>query len=105
NRANWACYDLYRAGLLERPKKGLYHITDLGRKVAAEKPAKIDREYLLRFPSFVEFLNKTSAPPESVGPSGVGGELVANPALSTKTPEEQMEALATSLKNNLATEL
>jgi restriction system protein len=26
DRANWACYDLYRAGLLGRPKRGLYVI-------------------------------------------------------------------------------
>jgi len=36
NRANWACYDLFRAGLLDRPKKGLYVITELGKKIAAQ---------------------------------------------------------------------
>jgi restriction system protein len=105
NRANWACYDLYRAGLLERPKKGLYHITELGKKVASEKPAKIDREYLLRFPSFVEFLNKTSVPSEAEPGGSPDALSPAVPPLSTKTPEEQMEALATTLKRNLATEL
>ncbi len=28
NRAQWACYDLFRAGLLERQKKGVYVITE-----------------------------------------------------------------------------
>ena len=38
NRVNWACYDLFRATLLERPKKGLYVITETGKKVAEQKP-------------------------------------------------------------------
>jgi restriction system protein len=51
NRANWACYDLYRAGLLDRPKRGLYIITELGKKVAERRLAKIDRDYLMQFSS------------------------------------------------------
>jgi len=42
NRANWACYDLFRAGLLDRPKKGVYVITETGKKVALQNPAKIE---------------------------------------------------------------
>jgi restriction system protein len=102
NRANWACYDLYRAGLLERPKKGVYVISELGKQVAAEKPQKIDREYLMRFPRFVEFMKSTrvsnpagqAQPPASV-----------DPVLEKTTPEEQMATLATRLKSNLAVEL
>ena len=56
NRASWACYDLYRAGLLNRLRRGTYQITDDGKKVAAEKPASIDRDYLMRFPQFAQFM-------------------------------------------------
>src|SRR5205823_7332068 len=56
NRANWACYDLYRAGLLNRPKKGLYIISELGRKIAAQNPSCIDRNFLMQFPKFSEFI-------------------------------------------------
>src|SRR6266404_1640434 len=55
NRANWACYDLFRAGLLDRPKRGLYVITEAGKKVAEQKPKLIDRDYLMQFPQFVAF--------------------------------------------------
>src|SRR5271170_2888889 len=55
NRANWACYDLFRAGLLDRPKRGLYIITESGKKVAEQKPKIIDRDFLMQFPQFVEF--------------------------------------------------
>src|SRR5947209_3201659 len=56
NRVQWALYDLYRAGLLERPQRGVYAITQEGKKLAAQKPSVIDREYLMRFPQFVEFV-------------------------------------------------
>jgi restriction system protein len=38
NRVTWACYDLFRAGLLERPNRGLYVITDAGKTLAEQKP-------------------------------------------------------------------
>jgi restriction system protein len=59
NRANWACYDLFRAGLLNRPKRGLYIITDAGKQLAAQKPQFIDRDFLMKFPQFVQFAQST----------------------------------------------
>src|SRR5438067_9555671 len=56
NRANWACYDLYRAGLLRQIKKGVYQITEEGNTLAAENPAMIDREFLMRFEPFRRFM-------------------------------------------------
>jgi restriction system protein len=103
NRANWACYDLYRAGLLVRPKKGVYVISELGKQVAAEQPQKIDREYLMRFPQFAEFIRKSTK--QSGGGSGNEPLQVTDPIKDTATPEEQMASLADSLKNNLASEL
>src|SRR4051812_11141214 len=43
NRANWACYDLFRADLLDRPNRGVYAITEARKKVAEQNPATIDR--------------------------------------------------------------
>lgn len=103
NRASWACYDLFRAGLLERPKRGVYVITELGRKVAAENPTTIDREYLMRFPQFAKFLEKPGDTSEI--PTGIEPEEVLTRAQISATPEEQMDALAKALNQNLATEL
>ena len=103
NRANWACYDLFRAGLLDRPKKGLYVITELGKKVAAEKPAFIDREYLMKFPSFAEFTevkgkNKSETP-------NAEDETVGGGKAASKTPEEIIEAAYRTLQSSLKSEL
>jgi restriction system protein len=55
NRVGWACYDLSRAGFLDRPQRGAYVITDLGRTEAAKNPTTIDRNYLLKFPAYTKF--------------------------------------------------
>jgi restriction system protein len=102
NRASWACYDLYRAGLLTRLKRGTYQITDDGRKVAAQKPAVIDRDYLMQFPRFAQFL-------ESGGKakSKNGEDLPGAPTLTllTQTPEEQIEAAFTEIRQTLVADL
>jgi restriction system protein len=86
NRANWACYDLFRAGLLDRPKRGLYVITEEGKKVAGQKPAMIDRDFLMQFPKFVQFAQATGAKGSANGESA--GVEVIDPAAKSKTPEE-----------------
>lgn len=56
NRVNWAVYYLFRAGLLDRPKRGYYKISDSG--VQENKTGnKINIGYLKKFPSFVDFSN------------------------------------------------
>lgn len=103
NRANWACYDLFRAGLLDRPKKGLYVITDLGKKVALENPAMIDREYLMKFPGFVQFA-ESKGKDKDERPI-VEDEIVKSEAVASKTPEEIIEAAYQTLQNSLKSEL
>jgi restriction system protein len=61
NRASWACYDLFRAGLLNKPKRGVYVISDLGRKIAKEKPENIDRDFLMQFPDFKKWMSATKS--------------------------------------------
>ncbi|MBL9218959.1 MAG: restriction endonuclease [Opitutaceae bacterium] len=62
NRVNWACYDLYKANILQRPKKGVYQITDSGRKILGENPASLNRVYLRKFPHFLEWDKGSSKP-------------------------------------------
>jgi hypothetical protein len=69
---------LFPRGLLDRPK--------LGQRVAAEKPGKIDREYLMRFPQFVEFISKS--PGAAATETGKGKGPSGDAVLQTTTPEE-----------------
>src|SRR5215211_3279000 len=55
NRVGWAKSYLKKAGLLENPSRGKVRITNEGRAVLTEAPAAINCEYLMKYPSFVEF--------------------------------------------------
>jgi restriction system protein len=104
NRANWACYDLFRAGLLDRPKRGLYIITEAGKKVAAQRPEIIDRDFLMQFPQFVEFTQATGtkkAPPVNGGDADQSAAVVAK----DKTPEELIGAAYQMLHSALKKEI
>jgi len=91
NRTNWACYDLYRAGLLDRPKRGVYVITEAGKQVAAQKPKHINREFLMQYPQFAQFVKTTDTKREPVSTSdGSGPE--AHSEGRDKTPEELIGA-------------
>lgn len=99
NRANWACYDLYRAGLLDRPKRGLYVITELGKKIALQKPQLLNREFLMQFPEFAKWMAVT----ESKGQSSDEQKDVS--LKSAATPNEVIDAAFDSLHATLKSEL
>jgi restriction system protein len=104
NRANWACYDLFRAGLLDRPKRGLYLITENGKKVAEQKPRMIDRDFLMQFPQFVEFSQATGTrkPAKDDGKEADHG---SDATPQNKTPEELIGAAYAQLHATLRKDL
>ena len=53
NKVGWARTYLKKAGLLDYTQKAHFKITDRGLKVLQEKPSKINRKYLKRFPEFL----------------------------------------------------
>jgi restriction system protein len=60
NRIGWAKTDLKHAGLIDNPTRGRVKISDLGRKVMAEKPTVINRKFLKQYPSYLAFLGLTA---------------------------------------------
>lgn len=98
NRVDWALYDLYRAGLFDKPSRGHYVISTIGKKVFAEDPKALDRAYLMQFPAFAEWIaaqgGKSKKKP---GKEGVEPD--------DQTPEEIIEAESRKLDDSLADEL
>ena len=90
-RLGWARHYLKRAGLLEAPSYGLVKITDLGSKVLAEQPSKIDKNYLSRF-----------GPTDNAEDSGV-----VHPAGedSSETPEDTMRRGLAGMRGRLHQDL
>jgi len=104
NRANWACYDLFRANLLARPKRGLYIITEAGKQVAAQKPKFIDRDFLMQFPQFAEFAQMTGTRKKAAATGEAPEQGAGNPA-ADKTPEELIGTAYQMLHSALKKEL
>jgi restriction system protein len=97
NRTGWARTYLKKAGLLTSPKRGYVQITDRGREILTQKPARIDRKFLEQFPEFIEFQQKTNV-------SANDEPEISNP-LQVSTPEEAIERSYNQLRSQLADEL
>lgn len=98
NRVHWAVTYLVKAGLLDRPKRGYFGITERGRGVLAKPPARIDIPYLSQFEGFDKFRTgngEAEAMPASEPASVVG----------TGTPDERIEAAFTDMNAALRSEL
>ena len=94
NRVSWAVYYLFRAGLLERPSRGFYQITEIGEKENKEK-TQINVAYLKKFPSFVDF-SKVNTKKDNVD-----DEIDTE----TQTPDEMILKAQALYSENLQNEL
>ena len=61
SRCHWATYYLMRAGLIDRPTRGLFKISDEGIKVV-KSGQTVDVAFLKRYPKFMDFLSSTKTP-------------------------------------------
>jgi restriction system protein len=98
NRVGWATTHLYRSGLIERPRRSIYRITQRGEKVLSHQPDRVDLRVLSQFEEFHEF-------------RGRAGDRTATTAVETspdeqdQTPDEQMETAYRLLRSALAAEV
>jgi restriction system protein len=99
NRVGWAATYLYRVGLLIRPRRSVYAITQRGRDVLTANPDRIDLTALSQFPEFAEFRRAKGTRPTRGTPT-------PPPAVTdTATPEERIEAAYQELREALIVEV
>lgn len=60
NRVQWAGTYLTKAGLLTKPSRGVFLISEEGKRVLNDNPETIDVDYLTRYESFREFQGTTN---------------------------------------------
>jgi restriction system protein len=100
NRVGWACWYLMQAGLVHRPKRAHFAITQEGKALLGTKPATVDIKLLESYPSFVERVLKK-------GGSGKEGPVIieeTNPT-ETRTPRERVESAIAELTATLVSDL
>jgi len=95
NRVGWATTYLNRCGLLTRPRRGVYTITERGVRVLADHRDRIDLSVLSQFPEFETFR----------GTRGQRNRRVVPIAVVEQTPEERIEAAYEELRTALIGEL
>jgi restriction system protein len=98
DRVSWAISYLKQAGLLERPRRGVYRLSSRGVDVLRTHSGRIDNEVLNQFDEFREFLRR----------SGAGGKKrpSSKPSRSdTKTPEENLENAYSGVRSAIEAEL
>lgn len=98
NRVAWAKVYLEQGGLLLSSRRGHFQISDRGREVIKNAPARIDIKFLEQYPEFIEFRTpkeKAEVPSAPAAP--------ATPEVDT--PEEALEAAHAKMKASLGAEV
>lgn len=99
DRTSWAITYLYQAGLIERVSRGLYKITEEGRKVYLSG-VEITKEFLSQYKSFVDFQQRGSG-----GKTISDNQIQQNDIFKDATPSEAIENAVNEINSSLVSEI
>ena len=99
SRTNWAVSYLVRAGLLKRPQRAWFEVTERGRELLEKAPAQIDVKFLAE--NYETFNSRTSD--ESTAPTLDGTKL--DPGDEKATPQERIEVAQAEIDNALSSDV
>jgi restriction system protein len=102
NRLGWAKTYLDKAGLLRSVRRGVYQITDRGRDLLAEQPARVDVVTLSRFQEFEEFRRRPDAPDDLEQSETSHKVPVTDQA---ETPQESLDSVYQQIRRGLESEI
>lgn len=103
NRVGWAITHLSQAGLLSRPQRGRYVLTERGVQVLHDNPDRVDLSVLGEFREWQEFKNRGHERPTTELPGAaatVSGELSPSEAVGAII-EESYDVLAAELLDRI----
>jgi restriction system protein len=100
NRVGWAKTYLVKAGMLAIASRGTYRITELGKSLLAQKPARVDKALLLQqSETFKVFLETDAAESTTAAPV----RSASQPAHAT--PEEVLDGAYSAVRSKVESEL
>lgn len=99
NRIGWAVSSLATAGALVRPRRGSYTMTDVGLRLLAEHPHRIDEVDLRQIPAYRDHVPARRSNP---APANVAGQAQRGSDLD---PVEQIDAGVSRLRADVAAQL
>ena len=99
NRVGWAKTYLKKAGLIDSPQRATFVISEKGKEILSQNPARIDAKFLRQFPEFQEF-NRVNKQNETIT---LESNLLASD--QEQNPEELLENSYQEIRQALATDL
>lgn len=105
NRTGWAGFHLRKAGLAELSREATLRITPAGAELLKNPPPRIDRNVLMRFEPFQQFMAEQKQRGLAAARTKAGA--VQPPAATEEeaTPEERIEGAFTELRETLVADL
>jgi restriction system protein len=106
DRADWAIFHLMKAGLVDRPKRGVYQLSKAGADFIAGPETVLDRDRIEQFPAYQAFRAGMAAKPTGNDEANQQDSAIKAQDLSTEqTPEDSIAAgfktLNTALRDDL----
>ena len=109
SRVSWAGTYLLKAGLVRRPARGCYQLTEVGRKALNTPGLEVDNRYLMQFPSFAEFFHAHNGgqygAAQPTAPAAGQGQPGLEPLRAGETPQDTIDAAMGQINAALAEEL
>lgn len=105
NRVSWAVTYLCKAGLLKRPRRGYFVITEEGKQALEQNPKNIDRNFLSQFPGYLKFRDRTKNEIDSPSTDTSSTDGSSNSLESALTPQEVLGNAYLEIKSELKSEL
>lgn len=99
NRVGWSRSYLKKAGLIEYPQRGVYKITDFGKKYLESNPEELRIKQLKKMPKYKEWVKTFNQDNDPIEEKNIDTNN------ETDTPEEILATTVTSLKKQLASDL
>lgn len=104
NRIHWAKFYMSKAGLIVSPVRGRFVASDKGRALLAGAPQKITVAMLMQDPEFRAFYDNGRGSSGGEDETGAPG-LAVEAAVTSATPEEQIDAAHAAMTAELRDEL
>lgn len=105
NRVAWAGTYIHKAGLVERPRRGVMRISAAGKSILASHDGPLDSSFLEQFAQFRDFQERSRSKESIVGRGESTTSLSEGSPADERTPEEAMEAAFAQLNDSLAADL
>lgn len=104
NNMLWACTYLKQAKCIESPKRGTYVITDRGLELLGTGVESLDRQSLMRYPEFCDFLNRSRKGKPSAA-QAIVNESAQSAAEEGESPEDVIEGAFRSIEAALVSDI